>query len=259
MRVAVRYRRKTTTVYRKHPTNLGNMSKNMSLTPLRTKSPPRPSSRSPGPYARFCGPQAALRDSHLYEFLALVDAIRDGRARERKIAERELVHRLLMGNSNFQLLVDAAKLLKPILGERVFVAGCTTGLLITDKAAADVRSPYDVDAMAEITSYVGYSEFSERLKALGFREDTREGPPLCRWCQQTTTLDVMPLDGKILGFKNTWYGPAMETAKEHELEPGLMILMVNPVYFCASKLADLASQERITTVMGRPKKIASLS
>lgn len=46
------------------------------------------------PYARFCGPQAALRDSHLYEFLALVDAIRDGRARERKIAERELVHRL---------------------------------------------------------------------------------------------------------------------------------------------------------------------
>src|ERR1700732_2312703 len=39
-------------------------------------------------------PQAALRDPILYEFLALVDAIRDGRARERKIAERDLVHRL---------------------------------------------------------------------------------------------------------------------------------------------------------------------
>jgi DNA-binding Lrp family transcriptional regulator len=39
-------------------------------------------------------PQAALRDSNLYQFLALVDAIRDGRSRERKIAERELVHRL---------------------------------------------------------------------------------------------------------------------------------------------------------------------
>jgi hypothetical protein len=74
------------------------------------------------------------------------------------------------------------------------------------------------------------------LKALGFREDTREDAPLCRWCQQTTTLDVMPLDGKILGFKNKWYGPAMETAKERELEPGLTILMVSPVYFCASKL-----------------------
>lgn len=39
-------------------------------------------------------PQAALRDPILYQFLALVDAIRDGRARERKIAERELVYRL---------------------------------------------------------------------------------------------------------------------------------------------------------------------
>jgi len=39
-------------------------------------------------------PQAALRDPNLYRFLALVDAIRDGRARERKIAERDLVHRL---------------------------------------------------------------------------------------------------------------------------------------------------------------------
>jgi hypothetical protein len=39
-------------------------------------------------------PQAALRDSNLYQFLALIDAIRDGRARERKIAERDLVLRL---------------------------------------------------------------------------------------------------------------------------------------------------------------------
>lgn len=68
-----------------------------------------------------------------------------------------------MANPNFQLLVDAAKLLKPILGELVFVGGCTTALLITDKAAADVRPTYDVDAIAEITSYVGYAEFSERL------------------------------------------------------------------------------------------------
>jgi hypothetical protein len=39
-------------------------------------------------------PMAALRDPVLYEFLALADAIRDGRARERNLAERELVKRL---------------------------------------------------------------------------------------------------------------------------------------------------------------------
>lgn len=43
-------------------------------------------------------PIAALRDPLLYEYLALVDAIRDGRVRERKIAERELVKRLRSAN-----------------------------------------------------------------------------------------------------------------------------------------------------------------
>lgn len=39
-------------------------------------------------------PQAALRDLLLYELLALVDAIRDGRARERNLAAKELESRL---------------------------------------------------------------------------------------------------------------------------------------------------------------------
>ena len=39
-------------------------------------------------------PLAAEQDGRLYEILALLDAIRDGRARERSIAERELIVRL---------------------------------------------------------------------------------------------------------------------------------------------------------------------
>jgi hypothetical protein len=39
-------------------------------------------------------PEAASRDRKLYELLALVDAIRDGRAREREIAIRELNARI---------------------------------------------------------------------------------------------------------------------------------------------------------------------
>ena len=100
-----------------------------------------------------------------------------------------------MANPNLQPLTDAAKLLTPILGELVFVGGCATALLITDKAAADVRPTFDVDAIAEITSYAGYTEFSERLRMLGFQVDTSEGAPLCRWRQKTTTLDVMPRKG----------------------------------------------------------------
>jgi hypothetical protein len=39
-------------------------------------------------------PQAALRDEYLYEILALIDAIRDGRTRERQLAVEELEVRL---------------------------------------------------------------------------------------------------------------------------------------------------------------------
>ena len=105
-----------------------------------------------------------------------------------------------MANHNLDLLAEAARLLKPLLGELAFVGGCTTALLITDKAAADVRPTYDVDAIAEITSYAAYADFSERLRKIGFAEDTTEGAPICRWLQEETILDVMPLDAKILGF-----------------------------------------------------------
>jgi hypothetical protein len=39
-------------------------------------------------------PEAALKDEHLYELLALVDAIREATARERDLAKRELSSRL---------------------------------------------------------------------------------------------------------------------------------------------------------------------
>jgi len=97
-----------------------------------------------------------------------------------------------MSEHNRDLLIEAARLLKPLLGELVFVGGSTTGLLVTDKAAAKVRPTYDVDAIAEVSSYAAYAEFSERLRKCGFSEDTVEGAPLCRWRQKKTILDVMP-------------------------------------------------------------------
>ncbi len=39
-------------------------------------------------------PEAAMQDNQLYQLLALVDAIRGGRARERSLATRELTERL---------------------------------------------------------------------------------------------------------------------------------------------------------------------
>lgn len=147
-----------------------------------------------------------------------------------------------MSKHNLELLVEAARLLEPLLDELVFVGGSTTALLITDKAAAKVRPTYDVDAIAEIGSYAAYAGFSERLRRCGFTEDTGEGAPICRWRQKKTILDVMPLDEKILGFSNLWYKPALDSAVVHELEAGLRVRVVTGVYFCVTKLGAFAGR-----------------
>ena len=72
-----------------------------------------------------------------------------------------------MHDSNRERLITAARFLRPLLGELVFVGGSVTGLLITDEAAADPRTTFDVDAIAEITSYAQYAAFGDRLRALG--------------------------------------------------------------------------------------------
>src|SRR5713226_9035050 len=84
-----------------------------------------------------------------------------------------------MSHPNLELLANAARRLEPLLEELAFVGGSTTALLITDKAAADVRPSYDVDAIAEISSYAAYTDFSVRLRKLGFEEDASEGGDGC--------------------------------------------------------------------------------
>ena len=141
-----------------------------------------------------------------------------------------------MPNSSLEQLVATAVLLRPMLGDLVFVGGAVTILLVTDEGAGLPRTTRDVDAIAEITSYAEYTAFGARLRALGFSEDTSEGAPLCRWVHSGTILDVMPLDEKILGFSNRWYRAAMEAATTHRLARNLDIRVVTAPYFLATKI-----------------------
>ena len=79
-----------------------------------------------------------------------------------------------MPNSNLEQLIATAALLRPMLGDLVFVGGAVTSLLVTDEGAGAPRPTLDVDAIAEITSYAEYAAFGERLRALGFSEDASE-------------------------------------------------------------------------------------
>jgi hypothetical protein len=141
-----------------------------------------------------------------------------------------------MSHPNLELLEVAADKLRPLLPEIVFVGGCATGLLITDSGAAALRRTYDVDVISEIASYAEYAVFSERLRVLGFNEDSREGAPLCRWQHGDLVLDVMPLDASILGFSNRWYPDALHAAVGVELNDRLTIRAITAPYFLATKI-----------------------
>jgi hypothetical protein len=141
-----------------------------------------------------------------------------------------------MANSNLEQLIATAVLLRPMLGDLVFLGGAVTSLLVTDEGAGPPRTTLDVDAIAEISSYAEYTAFGERLRALGFSEDTSEGAPLCRWVHSGTVLDVMPLDETILGFSNRWYRAAMGAATLHWLAQDLQLRVVTAPYFLATKI-----------------------
>jgi hypothetical protein len=139
-------------------------------------------------------------------------------------------------NPNLALLEVTAVKLKPLLSELVFVGGCATGLLITDPGAGEIRKTFDVDVIAEISSYIEYTEFSERLRPLGFAEDSREGAPICRWQSDQIMLDVMPLDEKVLGFSNRWYRGALNAAEDRILSNGAVIRAITSPYFLGTKI-----------------------
>ncbi len=141
-----------------------------------------------------------------------------------------------MTRANPDPLTVLAGILEPMLEELVFVGGAVTGILVTDTGAGEPRPTLDVDSIAEITSYAEYAAFGERLRALGFSEDTREGAPVCRWMHSGMILDVMPVDEGILGFSNRWYRNAMDSASRHQLPNGLIARVVSAPYFVATKL-----------------------
>ena len=130
----------------------------------------------------------------------------------------------------------AVEQLGDLANEMVFLGGCATGLLITDPAAPAIRVTRDVDAIVEVASRSEYYSLSEKLRILGFKEDTSDGAPLCRWLADSVILDVMPTDAGILGFGNQWFASAMEHSRNIELSDGMKIRIVSAPYFLMTKL-----------------------
>ncbi len=138
-------------------------------------------------------------------------------------------------SQNLEMVALVAERLGDLRGEVVFLGGAVTALLVTDPAAAEVRPTTDVDVIVDLATHTDYARLSERLRKLGFREDTSEGAPACRWLVAGVKVDVMPTNEAVLGFGNRWYGPAIEHAEARTVGE-LAVRVVSAPYFLGTKL-----------------------
>ncbi|MCU7835059.1 MAG: hypothetical protein KZQ83_07345 [gamma proteobacterium symbiont of Taylorina sp.] len=140
--------------------------------------------------------------------------------------------------SNLQLLAMVCHEIEPILEQTVLVGGCATELLLTDKAAPEVRYTIDVDMLIEVISLVEYYQACDQLKNLGFYENQEV---ICRWEKNGLILDLMPTDEKILGFGNPWYKDTIKYKTSTVLD-GMRVYHISAPYFIGTKLEAFATR-----------------
>lgn len=145
---------------------------------------------------------------------------------------------------NLEMLARAAEALGELRDEVVFVGGAAVDLFITDPAAPRPRFTEDVDVVAEVTTHGEWARLGERLRKLGFREDQRDGAPVCRWLYEGLVVDVMPALEHVLGFSNRWYRAAMKDFEERELPGGARVRVLTAPLFLATKIEAFGSRGR---------------
>lgn len=141
---------------------------------------------------------------------------------------------MIQSDPNREMLLLAITHLEPLLDQIALLGGAAVGLLLTDPAAAPVRSTFDLDVIIEISSYPEYLLLEERLRALGFTQSA-EDAIVCRWRVNHLIVDVMPTNEQILGFGNRWYGPALRNAEWVDIG-GKRVRVVTAPFFLATKL-----------------------
>lgn len=103
---------------------------------------------------------------------------------------------------NLEALIFVARCLEELCDDVIFVGGSVIGLLITDKAAPDVRFTVDIDCIVDVMNKPDYYTLTNKLREKGFKETSDGDHPICRWSCNGIYVDIMPTDESVLGFSN---------------------------------------------------------
>jgi len=171
---------------------------------------------------------------------------------------------------NIESLILVAHRLQELCSEVTFVGGCITGLLITDKAAPDVRFTIDVDCIIDVITQPGFHALAEKLRQKGFKEMSTGNHPVCRWDCDGILIDVMPTDENVLGFSNRWYKDALVNAINVKITDSVDIKIISAPYFLATKLEAFKDRGKedfllshdlediISVIDGRPEIVSDV-
>ncbi len=140
-----------------------------------------------------------------------------------------------MPSTNSIMLQTVANGLGVLKDEMVFVGGAVAELYADNPAASKIRPTLDVDCVIEIRSRLQFARLEESLRTKGFKNDTSEGAPICRWIYKDIKVDVMPTDSNVLGFSNRWYKEGIEIKIQKTLPDGTEVFVFPPEYYLAAK------------------------
>jgi hypothetical protein len=149
-----------------------------------------------------------------------------------------------MIHPNVQMLQEVAAGLGSLKDEVVFVGGSVTSLYVDDPAAPSVTASTDVDFVIEVAGLTEYERLETELGRRGFGRpvDEEDQRIICRKSYRGILVDVMPTNGKILGFTNRWYQEAVREKVSCTLPNGASIFIFAAPYFVATKLEALSER-----------------
>ncbi len=166
-------------------------------------------------------------------------------------------------------IFEIAGQMEPLGYEFAFLGGSVLHLLITDPAAMPIRVTKDVDVLVNAPTRRSYTKLESELRRIGFKNDTRENAPICRYVFNEIVVDIMPTTQDVLGWASTWLENALASSETHRFH-GHSIRVLTPPYFLATKIEAfegrghgefLASQDMediICLVNGRPEIVAEV-
>lgn len=135
---------------------------------------------------------------------------------------------------------------KKLLGapfDYAFLGGSVLSLLVNDPVADTIRVTMDVDIIADVRTRSDFHKEERELEARGFRHDTSEDAPVCRWISDGIVVDVLPIREEVLGWNSPWFEEALHAAKVIDVE-GHAVKVITAPFFVALKLEAFEDRGR---------------